>query len=336
MSDFTFKDYKYEDLNITGAFKNKSFIGQMELVDKYIHLDFIGNIDLNNPVTEFDFSMEIKNAFLSKIGFLDNHSEGLVSFKTYLSGFGNNWTDFSGFANMEDIVFMKDGETYNFGNIYFDSQSNNYNHILNFNSDFASFNILGDFKFDQLTKDLKYLYATVFPNLLEPSDYLPSKQHVDFDLEIRDFSNISAVFFPSLYIEKASNLRFSYNGEKEILDFSLNSNKVQFNDFILKNLNLNFKDSKDIYLDSNLRFYFSVDEIINKQIVNFQNIELQTAAKNNIVNAHLTWNNNDSTSLGKLSSIIDFKSSNMILRVLKSFIYLIILLVIGICKISLL
>ena len=312
LSDFTYNDYKYEDLNITGSFKNKSFIGQMELIDKYIHLDFNGNVDLNNPETEFDFSMDIKNAFLGKIGFLANHPEGVVSFKTYLNGFGNNWKVFTGFANMEDLVFIENGETYNFGNIDFDSQSNNYNHILNFSSDFVSFNISGDFNFDQLNKDLNYLFATIFPNLSEPLDYLPSKQYVDFDIEIRDFTKVSAVFFPSLDIAKASNLRFSFNGEKELLDFSLKSNKIQYDDFILKKLYLNIKDSKDIYLDSNLKFIFSVEEFVNNQIINFQNIEFQTSAKNNIVNTSLAWNNNDSISLGKVSSIIDFKSSKMI------------------------
>ena len=312
LSDFTYNDYKYEDLNITGSIKNKSFIGQMELIDKYIHLDFNGNVDLNNPETEFDFSMDIKNAFLGKIGFLANHPEGVVSFKTYLNGFGNNWKVFTGFANMEDLVFIENGETYNFGNIDFDSQSNNYNHILNFSSDFVSFNISGDFKFDQLNKDLNYLFATIFPNLSEPLDYLPSKQYVDFDIEIRDFTKVSAVFFPSLDIAKASNLRFSFNGEKELLDFSLKSNKIQYDDFVLKKLNLNIKDSKDIYLDSNIKFIFSVEEFVNNQIINFQNIEFQTSAKNNIVNTSLAWNNNDSISLGKVSSIIDFKSSKMI------------------------
>ena len=312
LSDFTYNDYKYEDLNITGSIKNKSFIGQMELIDKYIHLDFNGNVDLNNPETEFDFSMDIKNAFLGKIGFLANHPEGVVSFKTYLNGFGNNWKVFTGFANMEDLVFIENGETYNFGNIDFDSQSNNYNHILNFSSDFVSFNISGDFKFDQLNKDLNYLFATIFPNLSEPLDYLPSKQYVDFDIEIRDFTKVSAVFFPSLDIAKASNLRFSFNGEKELLNFSLNSNKIQYDDFVLKKLNLNIKDSKDIYLDSNIKFIFSVEEFVNNQIINFQNIEFQTSAKNNIVNTSLAWNNNDSISLGKVSSIIDFKSSKMI------------------------
>ena len=116
----------------------------MELIDKFIHLDFNGYIDLNNPETEFDFSMDIKNAFLGKIGFLENHPDGVASFKTYLNGFGNDWKDFTGFANIEDLVFVENGETYNFGNIDFDSQSNNYNHILNFSSDFASFNISGD------------------------------------------------------------------------------------------------------------------------------------------------------------------------------------------------
>ena len=319
LSDFTYNDYKYEDLNITGAFKNKSFTGQMELIDKFIHLDFNGYIDLNNPETEFDFSMDIKNAFLGKIGFLENHPDGVASFKTYLNGVGNDWKDFTGFANMEDLVFVENGETYNFGNIDFDSQSNNFNHILNFNSEFVSFNISGVFKFDQLNKDLNYLFATIFPNLSKPSDYFPSKQYVDFDLEIRDFTKLSAVFFPSLDIAEASNLRFSFNGEKELLDFSLNANKIQYDDFILTNLNLDIKDSKDIYLDSNLKFILSVEEFVDKSIINFQNIELLTSAKNNILNTSLTWNNNDSISLGKLSSIIDFKSSKMIFANLEEF-----------------
>jgi hypothetical protein len=319
LSDFTYNDYKYEDLNISGAFKNKSFIGKMELIDKFIHLDFIGNIDLNKPETEFDFSMDIKNAFIGKIGLLDNHPEGVASFKTYLNGFGNNWKDFTGFVNIEDLVFVENGETYNFGNIDFDSQSNKYNHILNFSSDFVSFNISGDFKFDKLFKDFSYLYATIFPNLSDSLDYMPSKQYVDFDLEIRDFSKVSSVFFPFLDVAKSSNFRFSFNGEKELFDFSLNSNKIQYDNFVLNNINLKIKDQQEIYLDSNLKFILSIDEFKNNQILNFQNIEINANAKNNIVNTSLVWNNNDSISLGKVSSIIDFKSSETIFANLEEF-----------------
>ncbi len=319
LSDFIYNDYKYEDLNISGTFKNKSFIGKMELIDKYINLDFIGNIDLNNPETEFDFSMDVKNAFVGKIGFLANHSESMASFKTYFNGFGNNWKNFTGFANMEDVIFIENGETYKFGDIDFDSQSNYYNHIINFSSDFLTFNISGDFKFDELAKDLNYLYATVFPNLSKPLDYLPSKKHVDFELEIHDFSKISDVFFPSLDIAKATDLRFSFNGEKELLDLSFKSDKVQYDNFILNNINFNVMDQKDIYLDSNLKLNLSIEELINNQLINFQNIKLKTAAKNNIVNTSITWNNNDSISLGKISSILDFKSTEMIFANIEEF-----------------
>ena len=72
-------------------------------------------------------------------------NELVVSFKTYLNGFGKNWKDFTGFANMENLVFIENGESYNFGNIDFDSQSNKYNHILNFSSDFVSFNSFNSF-----------------------------------------------------------------------------------------------------------------------------------------------------------------------------------------------
>ena len=312
LSDFTINNYKYDDVNISGEFKNKSFVGQMELLDEFIHLDFNGNIDLNKPETEFDFSMDVKDAYLGEIGLLVNHPQSIVSFKTYLNGFGNNWKEFTGFINMEDVFFTENGETYDFGNIEFDSQSNNYYHNLNLNSDFISLNISGDFKFDQLSNDLNYLYSTIFPNLSESLDYFPSKQHLELDLKIRDFSKLSSVFIPLLDVAKATELKFSINGHKELLDFSFNSKNIKYDNFILNNINFSVNDPKDIYLDSNLKFVLSVEDFINNQVVNFQNIELKSSAKNNTVVTSLDWNNNDSISLGRLSSVIDIKSSEMI------------------------
>ena len=108
--------------------------------------------------------------------------------------------------------------------------------------------------------------------------------------------------------------------KKEIHKISLKKISLSFNKRqILEDINFNIKDQQDIYLDSNLKFILSIDEFINNQILNFQNIEINTNAKNNIVYTSLAWNNNDSISLGKVSSIIDFKSSEMILANLEEF-----------------
>ena len=47
-------------LLFSGSFKNKAFIGELQLADKAIELDFNGNIDLNVQPLEFDFSLNLK------------------------------------------------------------------------------------------------------------------------------------------------------------------------------------------------------------------------------------------------------------------------------------
>ena len=46
-SDFKMNEYPYDDIALSGSFKNKAFIGKLQLTDKAIELDFNGNIDFN-------------------------------------------------------------------------------------------------------------------------------------------------------------------------------------------------------------------------------------------------------------------------------------------------
>ena len=57
-------EYRYDDVALSGYFKNKAFNGKLQLTDKYIELDFNGNIDLNVQPLEFDFSLNLKNTNL--------------------------------------------------------------------------------------------------------------------------------------------------------------------------------------------------------------------------------------------------------------------------------
>ena len=90
--DFIMNNYKYDDIFITGSFKNKAFNG-LQLKDQFIDLKFNGNIDFNSQPKEFDFSLAISNAYLGELGLLSYSPKSKLSFVSYFNGFGNDWKD---------------------------------------------------------------------------------------------------------------------------------------------------------------------------------------------------------------------------------------------------
>jgi len=116
-SDFVLNNYNYDDVKLSGTFKNRSFDGKMELTDQFIHLDFNGNIDLNESSTNFDFYLDVKDAYLGKLGLLSAHPDFKCSFKSYLNGAGRNFENFTGFFDINDISYFLEDNRYEVGDI---------------------------------------------------------------------------------------------------------------------------------------------------------------------------------------------------------------------------
>ena len=319
-SDFTMNNYQYEDITITGAFKNKAFNGNLKLSDKSIDLTFDGNVDFNKVPTEFDFSLKISDASLDQIGITSNHTNAKLSFVSYFNGFGNNWKDFTGYVNLDSIFFEENNQVYNFGEIQFDSQTNDYYHLINFKSDVFSFNISGDFKFDELYSNLQYSASKILPNLIPETSPFIKDQFFDLDLTIHDFQRLNSFVYPSLNISNNAHLNFSYSKNEDVFDVNLAAQEIIFNDWHFKNLELFSKPRNEFILDSNFNFIIQIDSVNKRKYQITNNISVNTSISNNQIFSDVQWGAQDSLFKGNILSEINlFNDTTFDIHILDMF-----------------
>ena len=301
-SDFVLNNYNYDDVKLSGTFKNRSFDGKMELTDQFIHLDFNGNIDLNESSTNFDFYLDVKDAYLGKLGLLSAHPDFKCSFKSYLNGAGRNFENFTGFFDINDISYFLEDNRYEVGDIKFSSKKDNFYNDLSLSSDIISFKINGDFLIDELKGNLKYLASNMFPNLKHYNNQIPFKKSFDLDLQIHDFSLFSSIFFPDLILANKTELKIAINNQKNIFDIRFNSEFIDLKGFTFNNVEFKSPHINNLNSDSGLFFQLSISDFTDDDLISFKNINLNSFLKKNEIKSKLNWKSDDSLFYGEIKS----------------------------------
>ena len=304
-SDFIMNEYRYDDVALSGYFKNKAFNGKLQLTDKFIELDFNGNIDLNVQPLEFDFSLNLKNTNLYQLGITSNYPASKIFFNSHFSGFGNDWKDFTGYVNVEDIKFLNEDNVYDFGSIQFDSQTNDYSHSMNFISDLLTFNIIGDFKFDQLYNNIQYSLSKFSPNLFPHTNSNEKRQSFKFDFKIHDFEPLSNLFFPNLKISENSKGQFIFNDLNNVFNLNFDANKIKYEDVDFHNIIMKTISSSTITKDSSYNCIITIDSLKGYNFEINDRIDVNTYITNNKIISEFNWLNRDSLSLGEILGDVD-------------------------------
>ena len=310
-SDFIMNEYRYDDVALSGSFKNKAFIGELKLTDKAIELDFNGHIDLNVQPLEFDFALNLKNTNLYQLGITSNRPNSKIFFNSHFSGFGNDWKDFTGYVNVDDIMFVNEEKVYDLGSIQFDSQTNDYSHSMNFISNLLTLNIVGDFKFDQLYNNIQYSISKLSPNLFPNINSDEKRQSFKLDFKIHDFDILSNLFFPNFKISENSKGQFIFNDRNNIFNLNFDANKIEYEGIDFHNISLKTFSGNTTEKDSNYNCIISIDSLKGYNFALNERIDVKTLFTNNKIISEVNWLNKDSLSLGEIRGDVDIVNDNI-------------------------
>jgi hypothetical protein len=311
-TDFIMNNYQYDDVAISGSFKNKAFIGQLQLTDKAIELDFNGNLNLNVEPLEFDFSLNLSNTNLNQLGIISNYPDSKISFNSHFNGFGNDWKDFSGYVNIDDINFTNDDKIHDFGSLQFKSETNNYSHSMNLISDFLTLNIVGDFKFDQLLNNIKFSSTKFLPNLFSNIKYIDRNQSFKLDFLFHKFNMLSDVFYPILKISDNSKGQFIFDDNNKVFDLNLYADKIQFKDIDFHHFNFKTITTNNSEMDDSVyNCIVTIDSLKGYNVRLNERIDTKTTIAHNKIISKINWLNEDSLNLGKINIDVDMVNANL-------------------------
>ncbi len=306
VSEFELNNYTYQDVNLNGDYDGTGFDGSIELNDKNIIANFEGEIDLTGRLPFFDFDLRVDNANLNALHLTNKYPNALLSFTGKTNMIGNSPDNVNGFMSFNNISFTNKDKTLNIDEIKFISRiENNYTNFI-INSGIVEGSLSGNFRYSTVGQTINKIIRNYLPSLAATKNTENGKNslnHIDIDLKIQNFKDISDVLELPYKIDGVSTLKGSIDERSNKISLNgliplLTSTKQRF-----ENTSLNIENEKQ-QLKLTAR-----SQKLDKNIVT--HFYLLAAAANDSVQTQLGWQGSQKiTNAGEVQTITKFRNVN--------------------------
>lgn len=289
ISRLDFNKYNYRNIYLDGLIKPDIFNGNLNIDDPALQFDFSGKIEITDEIKDLDFEAQLYYADLGALHFLPikKYSSLSGSFKWQANGY--DYDELIGTFEIDDLSYCTDDNAYDFGDVFIETDTISDKKSINLISDGLDVSINGQYDLKSLAKDLNWQLNKVLPAIAEvDTNYYP-KQSFNYeiafkdmgflreldiiDLDIEPGTSIYGVFDP---LNNATNLNFYADG------IGIDQVEVLYPEVFLE------MNQEDIYLEimaDGLAFKNSETSLENSSIV--------VLAKHDSILSNIDWRKND-------------------------------------------
>ncbi|MDO9580914.1 MAG: translocation/assembly module TamB domain-containing protein [Bacteroidales bacterium] len=233
--------YIYRNIDLNGFFTEKTWDGNIKIVDDNLNMDLLGMLNFSRELPEFDFTLNIAKANLFALNLDKDDSTAAITMLITSNFKGNNIDNLDGeikLLNSNIIKYNNNLELYDFSIKTF---TDNNQPVLSLRTDFVDADIRGYYNFAAIGDLINSTLATLMPSQFTMPSLSDELQKNNFTFEINfkntdkindffrtgilmsDKSYINGAIFPDSLITiggKTNSLTIKNNTFK---DFSLNA-----------------------------------------------------------------------------------------------------------------
>ncbi len=313
-----YNNYDYTNVVVNGNFKKPIFAGKIVIRDPNLVMDFDGIVDLSQKSKRYIFDTKIDFADLKSLNFI-NDSISKFNGNVKINVTGSSIDNFVGQINVTQSAYQNKKTTYNFEDFEMISSFDATNiRTIKVNSpDIIEGEIVGKFKFDQLSNMLENAVGSLYTN------YKPNKvakgQFLKFEFGI--YNKIVEIFYPGIEIATNTKINGSINSDNDEFKFKFNSQQIAAFDNYFDNLRIEIDNKNPLF-----NTYVELDSIRTKQykirdfslinITQSDTLHLRTEFKggnkgedNYNINLFHTINNENNNVVGIQKSEVKFKDN---------------------------
>lgn len=274
---FEANSYRYQKIDISGAFKHKMFEGKLDMNDENAEVHFNGTVDLNKDIPLYKFKADIVYADLKALH-IDTQN---VVFSTYIDiNFAIKDLDRNtGEVVITNTLFIKNGVDYPIDEIKLSSQVNGNTKSLALKMDMLSASMNGVFSFSQLPTTAHWFMHRLLPEYISaPKQAIATPDNFTFKVDIEDSRVLSEVFFPDIITERLT-LSGSINGQSGDIATTGKADVFNYKQYELSNVTLtnNWKNGNSSTLNLYIDQVHQHDTILLKAINIHSTINKSTA-----------------------------------------------------------
>jgi len=204
ISNFTFNNYNYKNISVSGTLENPIFNGKLTVNDPNMELDFEGLIDVSDERNIYDFDANIKYADLYKTNLFKRDSISIFTGKIAMDMRGTSVDDVVGVVRISESTYQNLIDDYFFDDILVLSTFDDEERTLQVISpDVINGKLTGRFQMADIPNLFQNAVASIYTN------YVPAKttenQYLNFNFEI--FNKIVEVFVPEIRLGENTTIR---------------------------------------------------------------------------------------------------------------------------------
>jgi hypothetical protein len=302
----------YDEINLSGKLKDKTFKGQCSIDDQLISLDLHGIFDYSHSVPSYNFTAAIRNARLSKMNLIKRDTSMSLSSNLNINLMGDQFDNLQGIVKIDSTWYREKNESYfmQYFTLSITRDQSEYTLIRLF-SDVLDASIEGKYLINDLPNHMNFFLNnyldTLFTDLpfdkntLKPQDFI-------FDVEIKNSQKLTALFFPQISLAPGTKIAGGFNSQIENLFFDASGDEADLYGKKIKKWNAEFHILKDkILLTTHADHVFFSDSLL----VDSLNAEFD-AARDTILFS-VMWDNQswETSNYGDLSGFFAISSKNL-------------------------
>jgi len=296
-----FFDNIYNEVKISGGIENKKFVGEMNVRDENIYLDFNGSLDYGQSVPAYNFTAIVRDAYLDRINLVDRHPSSRLSTTLNINFMGDNIDNTQGIIILDSTVYEENDKQYTMDDFTLSITRDLTTYaFIRLYSDILDATIEGQYTLRHLPASLKNLFNNYVDTLIVDSSYLNREfrnQDFIFSVNLKNTQPLSDLFIPELQIAEGTRFSGGYNAQIGNLFFDGSCPEIYYNGMVFNNW------YSDFYIQNNsLQFITGAESVFYSDTLKSDSLFAHLKARNDTIIYQIKW---------KDFSEVPFSSANL-------------------------
>ncbi len=306
VNSFSFFDNVYNEIKINGTLDEKKFTGTLIVKDDNINLDFAGSLDYNSAIPKYNFTANIKDAYLEQINLIPGNDSSSLSTYLNINFMGSQPDNMQGIIIIDSTVYRKDGEKYTMNDFTLSVTRDSTTYaLIRIFSDIVDATVEGEFTIKQLPENFAHIANFYLDTLITDVNWDSLNldyQDFVFNIELKNTTSLSRLFIPELKVAPHTRISGGFNSRIQNLFFDGRSSEIAFGKQRLENWNADFFVS-----DDNIHFNTGAGEFYLSDTLVFDSLKLDLKGARNTINYQLSWKDDKdryAVNMGKMAGLV--------------------------------
>lgn len=313
--------YNYQNIYTDARFAQEFFSGKIGIDDQHAKVNLEGSLDLRKGINEIKMQGKIDTLDFAKI----HLSKEALSLSTEINidTKGFELDSLVGSASFQNTIIHYQARSMALKNIDLFALRDKKQHELSIKTDLIDASAKGDFNFSDLLVDLQALITELNLNIKNDSiriaEYYKRERNslndysVSLDVMVKNASPIAELFNIRFSLSPNVNIQGSFNkGVTTIFNAFATIPKVQYDDFIFENTNIDINTSKLKDSTNVLAMAFIQSDKQNLQGIGTKNLITEVIWNKNHIDFNLDLDQEKLNNNVRLRGTVDFKDSTYI------------------------